>query len=40
MAEGEHKKPLEFARIMKSNGASYDKIAQYTGLPLEEIKSL
>ena len=38
--EGQTKKTVEFAKAMLKNGESVDKIAVYTGFPIDFIKSL
>jgi len=38
--EGEHKKALDTARKMKSDGIPLESIARYTGLTVEEIASI
>ncbi len=40
LAEGERNKAIEFARMMKAEGESAEKIARYTGLPLNEIENI
>jgi predicted transposase/invertase (TIGR01784 family) len=40
MEEGEHKKALDTARKMKSDGIPLESIARYTGLTVEEIASI
>lgn len=39
-AEGREEKTLEFARKMKNNGESVDKIIEYTGLTKKQIEEL
>ena len=38
-ANGEKKKALAMARIMIAEGEPIDKIARYTGLPIEEVEN-
>jgi hypothetical protein len=38
--EGEHKKAMNIAVNMLKDGFSYEKIAAYTGLPMDEIKKI
>ena len=40
LAEGRREQTLVFARQMKANKEPLDKIAQYTGLTVEEIEKL
>lgn len=37
---GEERKNIEFAKIMKADGDSIEKIQRYTGLSKEEIEEL
>lgn len=39
-AEGREEKAIEFARKMKNNGESIDKIIEYTGLTKKQIEEL
>ena len=40
LEEGEKKKTLEFARMMKADGEAIEKVMRYTGLTQEEIEAL